>query len=200
MASKKRSRATLATVSFDAGLRSSLVHLPIALYGPLLERGVPPQSIVVELVRSDGEGNDVLSNGYAHDAAPSQIDKVYVGWSGMSAAPLSASSGAFSSGSPASASATSVVSMSPTLATTFSPPLSDGSHVRITLLRSPPLPTARRVDVVPLTPDDWEILSLNADEVENNMLGQVRAARAGMTIAVHVGRQGRTVCRFRVGM
>ncbi|PWN31454.1 AAA-domain-containing protein [Meira miltonrushii] len=185
---KKRSRATLATVNFDAGLRSSLVHLPIALYGPLLERGVPPQSIVVELVRCDHQGDEVEMQG--------NVDKVYVGWSGMSAAlPSAASSGTFSA---SSSQATSVVAMSPTLATTFSPILTDGSFVKITLLRSPPLPTASRVDVVPLTPDDWEILSLNADEVENNMLGQVRAARTGMTIAVHVGRQGRTVCRFRV--
>ncbi|MCO5599777.1 hypothetical protein L7F22_053884 [Adiantum nelumboides] len=186
--SKKRSRATLATVNFDAGLRSSLVHLPIALYGPLLERGVPPQSIVVELVRCDHQGDEVEVQG--------NVDKVYVGWSGMSAAlPSAASSGTFSA---SSSQATSVIAMSPTLATTFSPVLTDGSFVKITLLRSPPLPTASRVDVVPLTPDDWEILSLNADEVENNMLGQVRAARTGMTIAVHVGRQGRTVCRFRV--
>jgi peroxin-1 len=112
----------------------------------------------------------------------------------MSAAPLSAESGAFSSGQ----NATSVVAMSPTLSSAFSPPLVEGEQVSITLLRSPPLPIAKRVDVVPLTADDWEVLSLNADEVENNMLGQVRAARTGMVIAVHVGRQGRTVCRFRV--
>lgn len=185
---KKRSRATLATVNFDAGLRSSLVHLPIALYGPLLERGVPPQSIVVELVRCDDQGEEVEGMG--------NVDRVYVGWTGMSAAlPSAASSGTFSA---SSSQATSIIALSPTLATTFSPVLKDGSFVKITLLRSPPLPTASRVDVVPLSADDWEILSLNADEVENNMLGQIRAARTGMTIAVHVGRQGRTVCRFRV--
>lgn len=172
-----RSRATLATVDFDPSLRSSLVHLPMVLYAPLLERGVAPQSIVVELMRDD--------------------DAIYVGWSGMSAAPLSASSGAFSSTSQADAS--SVVSLSTTLASTFDPPLQLGTQVRITLLRSPPLPTASRIDVTPLTPDDWEVLSLNADDVETNMLSQVRAAKTGMIIAVHVGRQGRTVCRFKVG-
>lgn len=169
----------------DADLRSSLVHLPLTLYGPLLERGVPPQSIVVELARETSESN-----------ASSDVNKIYVGWSGMSAAPLTASSGAFSSSS--TSSATSVVSVSPALAANFSPPLQPNSQVKITLLRSPPLPTATRVDVVPLTADDWEILSLNADEVENSMLGQVRAARTGMNIAVHVGRQGRSVCRFKV--
>lgn len=189
---KKRSRATLATSTFDADLRSSLVHLPVSLYAPLLERGVPPQSIVVEVARADKDGNEVLEEGV------NGIHKIYVGWSGMSAAPLGASEGAFSSTSSSSSSSTSVISMSPTLSTIFSPPLPAGTLVRITLLRSPPLPTANRVDVVPLTPDDWEILSLNAEEVENNMLGQVRAAKQGMTIVVHVGRQGRTSCRFRV--
>lgn len=192
---KKRSRATLATIAFDAGLRSALVHLPVALYAPLLERGVPPQSIVVEVARADRDGIEVGEGGSGAD-----IDKIYVGWSGMSAAPLGASDGAFSStGSSSSASSSaSVVSMSPTLSTVFSPPLQAGTSVRITLLRSPPLPTANRVDVIPLTPDDWEVLSLNADEVESNMLGQVRAAKEGMTLVVHVGRQGRTICRFRV--
>lgn len=208
MASKKRSRATLATVDVDATLRSALVHLPIALYGPLLERGVPPQTIVVELARVDAAGDETgLAGGEGNAAAAVAstipVDKIYVGWSGMSAAPLStaaASSSAATSlqSSSSSPSAASVVCMSPTLATTFNPPLEAGAQVRITLLRAPPLPTASRIDVVPLSADDWEILSLNADEVENNMLGQVRAARTGMTIAVHVGRQGRTICRFRV--
>lgn len=193
--SRKKSRATLATVAFDASLRSSLVHLPLALYAPLLERGVPPQSIVVEVARADRDGNEV-----SDESIEGVIHKVFVGWSGMSAAPLSASSGAFDSSSSSSSksSATSVLSMSSTLSSIFSPPLEAGDSVRITLLRSPPLPNANRVDVVPLTPDDWEILSLNAEEIENNMLGQVRAAKEGMTIVVHVGRQGRTICRFRV--
>lgn len=186
---RKKSRATLATATFDASLRSALVHLPLSLYAPLLERGVPPQSIVVEVARADKDGFEEA------DEADGGIHKIYVGWSGMSAAPLGASTGAFSTGG---SSATSVISLSPTLATIFSPILEEGRPVRITLLRSPPLPTANRVDVVPLTPDDWEILSLNAEEVENNMLGQVRAAKEGMTLVVHVGRRGRTACRFRV--
>jgi len=169
----------------------------LALYAPLLERGVPPQSIVVEVTRADKDGNEI-----SEEIGNEGIHKVYVGWSGMSAAPLGASTGAFSSNdgsaSSSSSSATSVISMSSTLSTTFSPPLEAGKSVRITLLRSPPLPTASRIDVIPLTPDDWEILSLNAEEVENNMLGQVRAAKEGMTIVVHVGRHGRTICRFRV--
>ncbi|UZJ54732.1 hypothetical protein CBS101457_004052 [Exobasidium rhododendri] len=196
--SRKKSRATLATVAFDASIRSSLVHLPLALYAPLLERGVPPQSIVVEVSRADKEGDETTEEGNE-----GSINKIYVGWSGMSAAPLGASSGAFTSNGASSSSlhtssATSVISMSSTLSSIFSPPLEAGMPVRITLLRSPPLPIANRVDVVPLTPDDWEILSLNAEEVESGMLGQVRAAKEGMTIVVHVGRQGRTICRFRV--
>ncbi len=43
-----------------------------------------------------------------------------------------------------------------------------------------------------------EILSLHAEEVELNMLGQVRAATTGQLLTVHVGRGGNTVVRFRV--
>ncbi|KAJ1024779.1 hypothetical protein NDA16_002819 [Ustilago loliicola] len=96
------------------------------------------------------------------------------------------------------ASASDVLNISPSLAASFSPPLPDGATCSVRLLRSPPLPTASKIDVTPLSADDWEILSLHAEEVEMNMLGQVRAATFGQLLTVHVGRGGNTVVRFRI--
>lgn len=106
---------------------------------------------------------------------------------------------------PNSPSLQTVLTLSPSLATIIknsNPQIEtslESCLVKITLLRSPPLPTATKIEVTPLTPDDWEILSLHAEEIEGNMLGQVRAARKGMNIMVSTGVNGRTRCTFRVG-
>lgn len=119
----------------------------------------------------------------------------------MSAAPLSVANSL--SQNPASSangkfSASDVLNISPSLAASFHPPLPDGATCSVRLLRSPPLPTAIKIDVTPLSADDWEILSLHAEEVELNMLGQVRAATTNQVITVHVGRGANTLVRFRV--
>lgn len=122
----------------------------------------------------------------------------------MSAAPLSVASSlsqnpsSSSSSANAKSSASDVLNISPSLALSFHPPLPDGAICSVRLLRSPPLPTATKIDVTPLSADDWEILSLHAEEVELNMLGQVRAATTNQVITVHVGRGANTLVRFRV--
>ena len=167
---RRGTRATAAQVRVDAGLRSSLVHLPAALCSTLVQRGVVPQTLLVEL--------------------GSATQTYYCGWTGLSA--------------PASmldeprASTQERVSLSSSLATLFQPPLRDGDEVSIRLFRSPPVPVAKQVQVTPLHADDWEILSIHADEVEGSMLSQVRAARQGQRLAVHVGRSASTVVRFVV--
>ncbi|PWN50524.1 AAA-domain-containing protein [Violaceomyces palustris] len=184
---QRHSKTTLARVQFDQSLRSSLVNLPLCLYAPLVDRGVAPQSLVVELDPFTDQQSDGSHQAY------------YAGWTGMSAAPLGAAS--FSQNQPSSIPAstiTDVVSLSPTLAASFIPPLQQDAVVSIRLLRSPPLLTASAVQVTPLTPDDWEILSIHAEDVEINMLGQVRAAKKGQVIGVHVGRGGKTIVRFKV--
>jgi peroxin-1 len=54
-------------------LRTCLVNLPLSLYGPLVEKAVAPQSLVVELIpagaATQGKGKGKASS--------------YVGWSGM---------------------------------------------------------------------------------------------------------------------
>lgn len=168
--SAPRSRATAASVRIDPALRSGLVHLPIPIYTTLLNRDVVAQSLIVEL----GTENDTI----------------YCGWSGLSAQPDVLGDPRINT--------KDQVALAPSLASTFSPPLTDGTEVSIRLFRSPPVPTATQVHVTPLHADDWEILSIHAEDVEANMLSQVRAARAGQRIAVHVGRSASTVVRFVV--
>ncbi|KDN44933.1 AAA-domain-containing protein [Tilletiaria anomala UBC 951] len=187
--SRSTGKGMLARVQLDPLLHSSLVHLPISLHAPLIERNVAPQNIVVELTVQGKDGKEGA--------------KYYCGWSGRSAAPLPASEAiAQSSNSAASAvPSASVICISPALANSFQPVLrtKDGSElVRITLLRSPPLPVASRVDVSPLDADDWEILGTYAEAIELNLLEQCRAACKGMILVVFAGKGGRTTCRFRV--
>lgn len=180
-------RGLVAHVRLDASLRTSLVHLPMALHAPLIERNVPPQTIVVELTA------------LRPDSPPATY---YAGWSGHAAPPLSLPDRDTGGGS-GTAALDTTIAMSPVLASAFVPPLvRTGSEtpceVRITLLRSPPLPTAARVNVTPLGPDDWEMLSTFAEDVELNLLAQCRAACEGQTLIVFVGRGNRSVCRFTV--
>ena len=168
--SAPRTRATTASVRIDPSLRSALVHLPVPLYTTLLSRDVVPQSLVVEI----GTDNDTY----------------YCGWSGLSAEPNVLGDPRINT--------KDLVSVGPSLASLFSPPLADGATVSIRLFRSPPIPVATQVHVTPLHADDWEILSIHAEEVEENMLSQVRAARTGQHIAVQVGRSASTVVRFVV--
>ncbi len=204
-------KGVLARVQLDASLRSSLVHLPMSLHAPLVERNVAPQNIVVELLAARPDGSLCF---HPRSSAPV---KYYCGWSGRSAAPLSgaeafapgpgsgsAASGGYANGSAAGAGAgAAVVNLSPALASAFFASLPPNEpqpqHARITLLRSPPLPTAARVSVTPLDADDWEILSTHAEEVELGLLSQCRAACEGMRLVVFVGKGARIACRFVIG-
>lgn len=165
---RSRARATQARVLLDSGLRASLVHLPASLCTTLLARNVVPQTLVVEL------GTEAQS--------------YYCGWTG-----LSPSASVLSDPN-----AGECVVVSPALASLFAPALADGAQVSLRLFRSPPVPLAQEVHVTPLSPDDWEILSVHAGEVEENMLAQVRAAKQGQVLAVAVGRSASTVIKFVV--
>ena len=168
MPSSSRSRATHARVLIDPTLRASLVHLPASLCSTLIARNVVPQTLIVEL--------------------GTEAQTYYGGWTGMSpnASVLS------------DPNASDCVVASPALASLFSPGLSDGTLLSIRLFRSPPVPIAQEVHVTPVSPDDWEILSVHAGEVEDNMLSQVRAAKQGQVLAVSVGRSASTVIKFVV--
>ncbi|WFC94586.1 Peroxisome biosynthesis protein pex1 [Malassezia brasiliensis] len=163
-------RATQCRVGVDPALRTSLVHLPASLCNTLLSRNVVAQTLIVEL------GTDTQT--------------YYCGWTGLSAAHAVLDD---PHGQPAER-----VIVGPSLSSLFSPVLRDGMEIRVRLFRSPPVPLAEQVHVVPLHADDWEILSIHAEDVETNMLAQVRAARTGQVLAVQVGRSASTVVRFVV--
>lgn len=157
-------------------LKSSLVNLPVSLFGPLLERNIRPQQVAVLLTAT----------------APSpELDgrnpSAYVGWTGM----VSASSLAhFNSAS--SDNSLETVEIDPQYAEGLG--FKKGDVVEVGLLYD--LPTAKSVATEPLTPDDWEILELHAEHVESTLLSQVRVAPSDQEVDVWV--LGRTRIRLRV--
>ncbi|KAI0796078.1 AAA-domain-containing protein [Abortiporus biennis] len=160
-------------------LRSSLVNLPISLYGPLLERGVRPQGLAVLLTLVN------QSNGKANG---SNKKEAYVGWTGMA----SASSLAHFQAGNAEDKGLETVEIDPQFASGLG--FTEGDIVEIGLLHD--LGYASSVATEPLTADDWEILELHAAHVESTLLSQVRVARIGQEIDVWV--LGRTRVRLRV--
>ncbi|EIW52807.1 AAA-domain-containing protein [Trametes versicolor FP-101664 SS1] len=159
-------------------LRSSLVNLPISLYGPLVERGIRPQSLAVHLTLVSGSG------------APKSALKreLYVGWTGMA----SASSLAHFNSGEAGDRGLETVEIDPQYAEGLG--LALGDVVEIGLLHD--LGYAKSVATEPATSDDWEILELHASHVESTLLSQVRVAVVGQEIDVWV--LGRTRVRLNV--
>ncbi|KAF7794446.1 hypothetical protein EIP86_005580 [Pleurotus ostreatoroseus] len=163
-------------------LRSSLVNLPISIYGPLLERGVRPQGLAVHLTQvTPGKQKTQTEDGRTTGEA-------YLGWTGM----VSASSLAqFHSGGTAEG-GLETVEIDPQLAQGLG--FAENDIVEIGLLHD--LSYATSVATEPLTADDWEILELHATHVESTMLSQVRVAVVGQEIDVWV--LGRTRVRLLV--
>ncbi|KAJ7745492.1 P-loop containing nucleoside triphosphate hydrolase protein [Mycena maculata] len=151
-------------------LKSSLVNLPISLYGPLVERSIRPQHLAVHLTL----------------VAPEKIE-VYVGWTGMASA---SSLAQFNSGSAEKGFET--IEIDPQYALGLG--LKQNDLVEIGLVHD--LPLATSVATEPLTPDDWEIIDIHASHVESTLLSQVRVAKTGQEIDVWV--LGRTRVRLRV--
>ncbi|KAM0755823.1 AAA-domain-containing protein [Meredithblackwellia eburnea MCA 4105] len=176
-----------ATIAF-VSLRNCLVNLPIQLQAQLEQRGITPQSLVVQLsftttTNSNGKKTSIQK-------------KAYVGWTGMPSQVPSASqvvrgNGAASAG--AAAGGSERVEIDPQFAAMIGG-LAEGTIVYIELLRN--LPTATSVSVTPLTADDWEILETNAEFVEMNLLNQVRSVQDAAIVGCWVG--GTTLVRFVV--
>ncbi|CAO1627600.1 unnamed protein product [Sympodiomycopsis kandeliae] len=185
-------KGTSIVLDFDSNLRSSLAHLPPSIHNALLSRDIPPQSIVLQVSRnqSTSKDQDQQSDSDEDDedtpsreSSECRRDSIYLGWSGQSS------------------NIDSTLTLSSSLADLFHPradPSSSSSSYTLTLLRSPPLPTATRVDLTPLTPDDWELLSQNAGAVEDNMLSQVRGVNRGGRVCIFVGPNRSQHCWFRV--
>ncbi|KAF5386195.1 hypothetical protein D9615_002287 [Tricholomella constricta] len=155
-------------------LRSSLVNLPISIYGPLLERSIRPQNLAIHLKLIPATPN------------PHGSVEAYVGWTGMA----SASSLAHFNSSAEKGLET--IEIDPQYAQGLG--LTQGDWVEIGLLHD--LHWAKSVATEPLTSDDWEIIEIHASHVESTLLSQVRVAKVGQEIDVWV--MGRTRVRLRV--
>ncbi|KZP06536.1 PEX-1N-domain-containing protein [Athelia psychrophila] len=154
-------------------LKSSLVNLPISIYGPLLERSIRPQNLAVHLTLPAANG--VLKT------------EAYIGWTGMASA---SSLAHFNSADKEKGFET--IEIDPQYAMGLG--LAQGAVVEIGLLHD--LPLAKSVGAEPVSADDWEIIELHAGHVEDTLLGQVRVAKIGQEIDVWV--LGRTRVRLRV--
>ncbi|CAK5281813.1 unnamed protein product [Mycena citricolor] len=152
-------------------LKSSLVNLPISIYGPLVERSIRPQHLAVHLT--------VVSQ---------EKLQVYVGWTGMA----SASSLAQFNTSDPSEKGLETVEIDPQYALGLG--IKQNDIVEIGLVHD--LSMATSVATEPLTSDDWEIIEIHASHVESTLLSQVRVAKVGQEIDVWV--LGRTRVRLRV--
>uniref|UniRef100_D8Q9L6 Peroxisomal ATPase PEX1 n=1 Tax=Schizophyllum commune (strain H4-8 / FGSC 9210) TaxID=578458 RepID=D8Q9L6_SCHCM len=159
-------------------LKSSLVNLPLSIYGPLLQKSVRPQSLAVHLTLVEEEGSK-SKNGKV---------EAFVGWTGMASA---SSLAHFNAGS--SSSSFETIEIDPQFAQDLG--LAQGSLVEIGLLHD--LPFAKSVGTEPVSSDDWEIIELHAGHVESTLLSQVRVAKVGQEIDVWV--LGRTRVRLLVG-
>ncbi|KAF7315231.1 putative peroxisomal biogenesis AAA ATPase pex1 [Mycena indigotica] len=149
-------------------LRSSLVNLPISLYGPLVERSIRPQHLAVHLTLENAARTEV-----------------FVGWTGMASA---SSLAQFNSSDPG----LETVEIDPQYASSLG--LKQNDTVEIGLVHD--LPLATSVATEPLTADDWEIIEIHASHVESTLLSQVRVAKVDQEIDVWV--LGRTRVRLRV--
>ncbi|KAG8831700.1 Peroxisome biosynthesis protein pex1 [Serendipita sp. 399] len=151
---------------------SSLVNLPLSVYGPLVSAGVRPQAVGIH-----------ISNG----KKGSELKVAYLGWTGLASASSAARWTSNSAGSELD-----TLEIDPQLASSLN--FSEGEIVELALLHH--LPIAKSISTEPVSSDDWEILELHAQYVEDNLLSQVRVAADGQQINVWV--MGKTLIRFRV--
>ncbi|KAK4686120.1 peroxin-1, partial [Tremellales sp. Uapishka_1] len=160
-----------ATVKYRS-LRTNLVHLPLSLYASLAQQQARPQSLILHLAPL------VVAS-----TSRSPPQAAYLGWSGLAAA---SSLAGFGGGDG------ETVEIDPEVALGLGWP--EGTIVEISVIHQPV--KAKSVTVTPLTSDDWEILEQHADFLENNLLGQLRAAKKGQLLDVWV--MGRTKIRIKV--
>ncbi|KAK0486176.1 P-loop containing nucleoside triphosphate hydrolase protein [Armillaria novae-zelandiae] len=156
-------------------LRSSLVNLPISLYGPLVERSVRPQGLAIHLSLVPSENRPERGK-----------KEAYVGWTGMASASSLANINSVDGDS------LGTIEIDPQYAQALG--FLQGDLVEIGLLHD--LPYAKSVGTEPVSADDWEIIEIHASHVESTLLSQVRVANVGQEIDVWV--LGRTRVRLTV--
>ncbi|KAJ3813169.1 P-loop containing nucleoside triphosphate hydrolase protein [Lentinula aff. lateritia] len=157
-------------------LHSSLVNLPISIYGPLLERNIRPQNLAVHLTLVPLNSTAAIGK------------EAYVGWTGMA----SASSLAQFNVSEPTEKGLETIEIDPQYSQSLG--FAQGDIVEIGLLHD--MAFAKSVATEPLTSDDWEIIEIHASHVESTLLSQVRVAKVGQEINVWV--LGRTRVRLKI--
>ncbi|EIW74842.1 AAA-domain-containing protein [Coniophora puteana RWD-64-598 SS2] len=169
-----------------APIKSSLVNLPISIYGPLLERNVRPQSLAIHLSPSPSPASKSQSQSQSKNP-----NGVYVGWTGM---PSASSLAHFQSQAAASGDdrGLETIELDPQYAVALG--FAQDDVVEVGLIHD--LSPAKRVGTVPVGVDDWEIIEIHAAHLETALLSQVRVASVGQEVDVWV--QGRTRVRLRV--
>lgn len=145
-----------------------------------------PQSLIVHLTLIRGDKHGPLSSTKASSQA-------YLGWSGLS----SASSLSFHQTTTTTRNSTSPVNLE---TVEIDPEVSrglgwpEGSIVEVAIIHNPK--RAKSVSVTPLTSDDWEVLELHTNYLEQNLLSQLRAASANPDHPLSVWAGGKT----RIGL
>lgn len=76
-----------------SSLKNCLVNLPLSIYAPLVERGISPQSLIVELAYTAAAvPGAIKSNSGGAKSSSALLNKVYVGWTGLPSAVVGVSS------------------------------------------------------------------------------------------------------------
>ncbi|KAF4433069.1 Peroxisome biosynthesis protein PAS1 [Colletotrichum fructicola] len=168
MAPRRNAQSTPAEISLSPQLKSCLVNLPASLVSLLVNVNTPAQNVVVEL-------NYRPSSASASGSGASQQRSVFVGWTGMPSkrkvAPIVGRDGINGGRSGGREQEVAQVEIDATLANTLG--LSDGQKVTASIHVDPPV--AHTINIEPLTPEDWEMIELNANFLELNLQYQVRA-------------------------
>ncbi|BGP52636.1 Peroxisome biosynthesis protein pex1 [Rhodotorula sphaerocarpa] len=162
-----------ATLHFTP-LRNCLANLPLALHAPLVQRGIAPQSVAIQLT-------------FQHEG---RTNKAVLGWTGL---PASVAPPPVGRNNSATSAAADRIEIDPQFAAMLGLGLEEGTKVNVEMLRD--LPHATTVNVTPSSADDWEVLESNAEFVEMYLLNQVRAVKVGMQVGCWVGA---TLIRFDV--
>jgi peroxin-1 len=110
--------------------------------------------------------------------------KAYVGWSGAASGKI----GFFDKTKPDG----DVIELDATFGHALG--LKDRQRVSVEFIRPPAM--ASRVDVEPVSEDDWEILTLHAGYLEEKLLSQVRVVYPGQIITVWI--EGQAIVRLKV--
>ncbi|KAJ9118613.1 hypothetical protein QFC22_003833 [Naganishia vaughanmartiniae] len=143
-----------------------------------------PQSLIINLKHV----NAAIHAKSGGQASTGRATQAFLGWSGLASASSLEMYGNAQNGK----GSTETIEMDPEVAAQLG--WAEGDLVEIGLL--PAASKARSVSVTPMTADDWEVLELHTNYLENNLLSQMRAATTGAVVNVWV--LGKTKIKLKI--